>query len=389
MSAPSFSSLLRREWRLLLTDPWLCCLVTWVPIVLGILLWSVFAKGIARELPMGVVDLDKSQVSRSLVRNLDASPALHVATHYPDISKGAAALRTGKIYALVVLPEDLEKKTVLGSAPEITAFVNNQFLLIGKTISSALLTAQSTFTAKVEVKKNLAMGQPVFSTALSSALPIGTQTTPLFNVNKNYAQFLISAILPAVWQIIIMALTVLSFAAVKRRQGLQAWLADGPIKVTIAKFIPLIAISWSHGFFLLWGMYIVLGWPMHGDWSVLLVALFFTSCASVAAASLFFLVIRDAARALSLVAAYSAPALAFMGVTFPVSDMTLPAKIWRSLIPSSHYIEIQFSQVNYAAPLVTVLPQFKALACFFLLFLVAFLLVTVIAGRGKVAEESV
>ena len=388
MSAPSFSILLRREWKQLLTDPWLCSLITWVPLVLAIMLWSIFAGGIARDLPIGIVDLDNSQVSRSIARNFDFSPTLQVVTSYPDIAKGSRALRAGHIYGLVVLPENIEKNTVLGLAPEVTVFVNTQFLLIGKTINSALLQAQSTFTTKVEVKKNLSTGQSVISSALASALPIGSKVTPLFNVNNNYAQFLISAIIPALWQILMVAITVLSFASEVRRQGLKTWLAVGPVKALTVKFIPLITVFWIHGLLFLWELYVVLGWPMHGEWFVLAVALFLTSCASVVVSSLFFLFTRDAARGLSLSAAYAAPGLAFMGVTFPVSDMTLPARIWRSLIPVSHYIEIQIAQVNYGSSLALVLPQFRALAFFGILFFVAVALVKVIAGREQVAGEA-
>lgn len=387
MKDSRFLALVAREWRQLFTDPWLLSLITWIPLMLGLLLWSVFAKGLARELPVGVVDLDKSQVSRSVLRDYDASPSIDLVRSYTSVIEGAADLRAGHIYALIVVPEDLERNTTLGVAPEITAFVNSQFLLIGKIINSALLQAQGTFTAKVEVKKNLIMGQSVFSSALSSAVPIGTQVTPLFNVNTNYAQFLISAILPAMWQILVVALTVLSFAGEKRRSGLNAWLGEQPIKAVVAKCIPLVMTGWFHGLLFLWAMYIALDWPMHGSWAVLIVALCITSCASVAVGSLFFLVTRDAARGLSLAAAYAAPGLAFMGVTFPVTDMTLPAKVWRSLIPVSHYIEIQFSQVNYGAPPQLVSSQFVALSLFLLLFLLAFMLVKIIAGSSAVAKE--
>lgn len=389
MSAPSFSILLSREWKRLLTDPWLCSLVTWVPVVLAVILWSIFSSGIARNHPIGIVDLDNSQVSRTITRNFDSSPALKVVKNYSDIAKGSRDLRAGKIYGLVVLPEDLEKDTVLGRAPELTAFVNTQFLLIGKSLNSSLLQAHSTYTAKVEVKKNLFTGQSVIASALSSAIPVGNQITPLFNVNKNYAQFLISAIIPALWQVLMVAITVLSFADEVRRNGMQTWLAVGPVKALIVKCIPLILIFWLHGILFLWGMYIALGWPMHGDWSVLVVALFLTSCASVVASSLFFLITRDAARGLSLAASYAAPGLAFMGVTFPVTDMTLPARVWRSLIPVSHYIEIQIAQVNYGAPLMSVLPQLKALTLFGLLFFIAVALVKVLVGPKQLAGENV
>lgn len=113
---------------------------------------------------------------------------------------------------------------------------------------------------------------------------------------------------------------------------------------------------------------------MHGNWSVLLLTQLFTVWASIAAGSTFFFITKDAAAGLSLSAAYSAPALAFMGVTFPVTDMTLPARIWRSLLPVCHYIEVQVAQVNYGAAFSAALPKLQALGLFCLPLLLSFYL---------------
>lgn len=363
--------MVNREWRVLLHDPWLVSLVSWVPLLLFFLMWAIFSQGIARDLPVGVVDLDRSPTSRALVRHYDASPALEITYNYLNVRQGADELRTGKIYGLVIIPKDLEKEMILGRPPQVSAFVNNQFLLIGKNVNSALLQAQGTFSAKVETAQNLAAGAKVFDMALSAAVPISSQATPLFNLNKNYAQFLVSAILPAIWQILMVAITVLSLAAEKRRKGLGEWLGDFPIRGVLAKCTPLILLFWLHGLLFLWIMYIFLGWPMHGSWTLLIFAQLLTVCASIGAGSLFFFLTQDAARGLSLAAAYAAPGLAFMGVTFPVTDMTLPARMWRNMLPISHYIEIQFGQVNYGAPLYTALPQIQHL----LLFVIPLLLV--------------
>lgn len=364
MICPSFALMAAREWRVLRRDPWLLSLVSWVPLLLFFLMWAIFSQGIARDLPLGVVDLDKSHISRALIRHYDASPALATTSHYLDVQEGAAALRAGEIYGLVVLPADLAKQTMLGRPPAADAFVNSQFLLIGKLVNSALLQAQGTFVGKIEIARNLATGAPVFDRALATAMPVASQVTPLFNSNNNYAQFLVSAMLPAVWQILMVAVTVLSLAAEQRRDGLQEWLGTSPAKALFAKFLPLVLLFWLHGMLFLWGMYILLGWPMHGNWPLLLFAQLITVCASLAAASLFFFLTLDAARSLSLAAAYSAPGLAFMGVTFPVTDMTLPATLWRGLLPISHYIEIQFGQVNYGAPLQAAMEPLQHLVLF-------------------------
>lgn len=373
----SLYSMMKRELYNLCRDPWLFSLVSWVPLVLFAVMWWVFSAGIAADIPIGVVDLDKSRISRSLTLHYDASPTLMADDGFLNIREGVSALRTGDIYGLVILPEGLEKKTMQGRPVQVTAFVNSQFLLIGKLVNSALLQAQGTYTTKVEVVKNLAEAEPVIEMALSSALPIGRQVTPLFNINKDYAQFLVSAILPAIWQILIVAAAVLSFAAEQRRRGLVEWLANAPVPALFTKMMVLSVIFSLHGVLFLTTMYVWLGWPMQGSWPILLSAQYVTVWASIGVGSLFFFLTLDAARGLSLAAAYAAPGLAFMGVTFPVTDMTLPARIWRSLLPICHYIEIQFGQVNYGLPLSTVLPQFKTLG----LFSIPLLLVFLLAGR--------
>lgn len=380
-SSQPFFRVVAGEWRALRKDPWLFSLVSWIPPLIFLLLFAIMSAGIARDLPIGIVDLDKSAMSRALIRHYDASSTLAADRTYIDPSQGAAALRAGRIYALLVIPADLEKMTLLGHPPQVTAFVNTQFLLIGKIVNTALLQAQGTFVTKVEVRKNLAAGTPVLAPALAGAVPVGTQVTPLFNISTNYAQFLVAAMLPAAWQIFMVAATVLSLAAECRRGGSRQWLGATPARALFAKLLPLAFLFWLHGLFFLWFMYVQQGWPMHGDWALLLLAQLLTVCASLAAASVFFFLTLDATRGLSLAAAYAAPGLAFMGVTFPLTDMTLPARIWRSLLPVSHYIEIQFGQVNYGAPLPSAIPQLAALGWFILPLLFS------IYRAGKLAES--
>ncbi|OXX41159.1 ABC transporter permease, partial [Vibrio sp. V07_P2A8T137] len=69
--------------------------------------------------------------------------------------------------------------------------------------------------------------------------------------------------------------------------------------------------------------------------------------------ALFFFLTLDPARAMSFAGAFTAPSFAFMGITFPVTDMNTLAQWWRSLLPVSHYIEVQVSQVSYNAELLS------------------------------------
>ncbi len=369
---------LRREWQLLLSDVWLRALVSWVPLLLFLILWWIFSAGLPRDLAIGIVDLDHSDLSRGLIRQYDAHPSLRVSQQFSDVSAGSRAMRNGEINALLVIPYRLKKDIVTGRPPQVTSFYNSQFLLTGNMIASALSQAHATFGARLEVM-NAMMDGSVGEQALAAAVPVGTQTTPLFNISTNYANFLVSALIPSIWQILIVVITMLALSREMRSHGLVAWLGDKPLAAIAGKLLPYSIILWLQGMVFLWFMYGFLGWPMNGNWFVLLLSQLLMVLASQSMGLLLFLLVKDPARSLSLAAAYTAPSFAFMGVTFPATDMILPAQIWRDFLPVSHYINIQLYQANHGASVSTALPQLGAL----LLFSVAFLLAYQLAVRIK------
>jgi len=370
------------EWRLIAGDKWLLSLVTWLQPVLFLLIYAIFAQGLPRDLAIGIVDLDNSRLSRMIVRGYDASPTLSVTASYRSATEGTAALRSGQIYGLVVIEPDTERDVTLGKAPVINSYYNSQYLLTGKLVKSALSEAHATVAAQVEVMKNLQSGTPVVGEALAAAVPVSTQVTPLYNIGRNYAQFLGSAIIPAIWQIFIVMTTVYAMAAELRRpgnSGVSGWLGSRPLATLFQKLVPYTLIFWLHGLSFLVGMFVLAGWPMHGSLAYLGCAQFLTVCGCQAMGALLFFLTRDAARGLSMAAAYAAPGLAFMGVTFPATDMIYPARLWRSLLPVSHYVDIQISQANYGASLAVSWPQFVAL----LAFIVPAIIVALLAYRFR------
>ncbi|MGL6531634.1 ABC transporter permease [Aeromonas hydrophila] len=357
-----------REWRLLWQDPFGRALASWLPLLLiGILCW-VFSAGLARDLKIGLVDLDQSLLSRELAFSLDASAGLKVAQQFDSIEAGASALRGGDIYALVVLPNHLERDARQGTQPQVTVFNNGQFILIAKLVNSALAQVVGTLNGQVGVLSAMAGGKALPG-ALGQAVPIASQVTALYNINSSYAQFLLSALLPAVWQILVVLYGINALARTDRL-GLD-WTTKGVWFGLWRTLLPHVLIGWGWG--LGWSLLLFkgFGYPMQGSWLVLTVGLGLASAACVSMGAFLYGIIRDPARALSLAGAYTAPGFAFMGVTFPVSAMGDFAQFWRSLLPISHYVELQIGQTNYGQPLAAALPQFGAL----LLFLLPLLLV--------------
>ncbi|ELR66822.1 ABC-type multidrug transport system, permease component [Photobacterium marinum] len=382
----SFNSLLRREWQLLWSDGWLRAMVTWLPVALFLIMWGIFSAGIARDLPIGVVDLDHSRLSRQLIRNLDASPTIEVSQSFVSVEQGSHALRGADIYALVVIPEHLEKNTLLGYVPEVTTFNNSQFILIAKLVNSAIVQAHGTLNASIDALKKMAGGVTVPVQALGQAVPIRSQITPLYNRNNHYGQFIVSAAVPAIWQIMMVVTTILSLAAEMRRQGLSCWLGDAPVRNLLAKFVPYTCLFWFQGMLFLWFMYGYLGWPMNGSWTILLLAQLLTVIACQGIGALFLLLTLDPTKAMSFAAGFTAPAFAFVGVTFPATDMPAFAQFWRSMLPVTHYLEVQVHQVNHGQSLAVAWPQLAVLCAFILPLLLALWRAAMLAGKHNQEE---
>ncbi|MDO6707021.1 ABC transporter permease [Photobacterium sp. 1_MG-2023] len=359
---------IKRECSIIRQEPWLKAMLFFLPAALFVLMWWIFSYGIARDLPVGVVDLDQSRLSRGLVRYYDASPTLSVARQLNSVEEGSALLRHGEIYALAIIPESMEAETFRGQSPTVTVFYNTQFILIAKLVNSAFVSAQTTYTAGIDALKHMASGTAVPIQALGQALPIRNQITPLFNSNAHYGQFLVSAAIPAMWQIFMIATTVLALAAEQRRQGLHVWLNQQPVQQLCAKLAVYGVLYLIQGILFLWGLYGLLGWPMHGSWGILLLAQILMVFACLSMGTMLFFLTLDATRTMSLVAGFTAPAFAFMGITFPATDMPVLAAVWRALLPVTHYIEIQVQQVDYGNHLQQAMPQMFALMCFVVAF---------------------
>lgn len=363
----------QRENRLILASKWQLSLVTWLPIACMLLVYAIFSQGIPRDLAVAVVDQDHSRLSRSLVRDIDANPTLAVTIQLSSLSEGKALMQRGEVYAVVQIPRDFEKKIYLAMTPEVSTFYNAQYVLIGKLVSSNMAKTFATFNAKIDAVKTLATGGNL-ALIKGAVAPISTQVNPLYNVSTNYIPFLVTAAVPALWQIFVLVSVLLAFGSEYKNNNQASWFqcADGAVvSAVVGKLLPYTLLSVVHGLLFLSFFYGYLSMPMHGNWGFLLLILVMAVLAGQAIALLIFTLTMNLTQAISMGAAYSAPAFAFIGVTFPAESMPQLAQIWRALLPITHYMQLQIGQVNYGQSFMVLLPQLMSLGLFTLMFIVA------------------
>lgn len=310
-----------------------------MPILLGSLIYSIFADALPRKLPIGVVDFDKSTTSRELIYNIQVSPTFSLTRYYNSIVEAKRDLSDGHIYALAVVPDGLQRGVKLGIEQEIALYYNTQFILIGKALDNAFLQVVSILNAKIQTGNNLVKTKNM-SMAMGASLPILPHINPLFNTQSSYAQFLVTLILPCMWQILV-ALGLLNLLNYPIRDSMDLW-----IRFCFNLFV-----------FTFWGMVMVfffdhLGYPLVGNVPFLFLGfLFLGLCISGIVLTLQG-AYQNATKSIGLIAAYTAPSLAFAGVTYPQSAMDNFAVFWSNILPISYFMKFYFQQANYGGSII-------------------------------------
>lgn len=335
---------------MLLYDKWILVAMFVIPLIFALMIGTTFKEQVIHDLPVAVVDMDDSSLSRNLVRQIDASKTIKVTTKFLSMRQAVTAMRASEVYAVVEIPYEFSKKVTRGESPQVSAFYNSQFVMIGRAINSALAQVVGTANVAVSALRKLSSGNVRPEQAYGHSIALQRQGIALYNMSASYGQYLVPAILPCAWQIIILAITVLSLGAVDKAIGLDCWIRDYGMRGVFFKltFYQIVLLGMGLGF--LSYFYLLKNWHMNGSVLIVMFTQYLTVLASQAIGWFIYLRTRDTARALSLAAVYSASSMAFVGVTFPASDMEFFARFWRSLLPITHYMRVQIMQASYDAP---------------------------------------
>ncbi|PTY00518.1 ABC transporter permease [Opitutus sp. ER46] len=365
--APGFWRCLRREWPVLLQPAEQAGLL-WLPLAGVVILAAIFARSVITDLPIAVIDQDATATSRQLVRWLDATPGLRVVARPVTPQDGWAALRRGDVYAVVQVPRDLARDLKQGRAADVPAWYNAQFLTASSTVARDLQAAVTGFATSVEAKGRLARGE-TREIALLRLNPIGMQRTMLFNPQMNYGPFLVTALGVTVLHIAAMMAAVRAIGRELRDGTAPDWLASagGSRGLALAgKLAVPFGLHLSLGLGMLAFWHGVVGWPIRGNGALLALALVAMIAAYYALGATFVLVTSNYRLASGAAAFFTAPALAFAGITFPLDAMPGPAWAWGRFLPLTSYLQLQVEQTARGASVASSLPGLFALLAYVL-----------------------
>ncbi|QII28349.1 ABC transporter permease [Stenotrophomonas maltophilia] len=354
----------QRELRRLRSNRADLALVTVLPLLMLVVMAWMFSASVMRDVPIAVVDLDHSSDSRLLLRMLDASPGVRIASQPAGMEEARGQLRRLEVFAVVLVPRDVTRQALRGQQGTVFSYYNATYMTTGQSAARDIGDAVSAWNARLLRER---IGLQVGTGKLRAA-PIAVQSDILFNPARSYELFLLPLIFPAVLSLVL-ALAVAGSLGREIRDGtLPAWLGHAPWSAIAGKVLPYVLLFSLYGAlgaaYLAW----LRGDGIAGSVLLLLLAqpLFYLATAAYA---LFFVgVTRDMGTALSAVGLSIGTALAFSSATFPVIDAPLFTRVWHLLLPLSAYIKLQTQQQFIGSPLVVSL---WPLATLLLMILVA------------------
>jgi len=204
------------------------------------------------------------------------------------------------------------------------------------------------------------------------------------NPARNYALFLLRALLPMVLHVVIALAAGYAVGSEFHRRSMRTWLAcagGNPIIALAGKLAPLFAVFLFLMLLLPLILEGLLGISFRGHAPMVIIAAMLLIVGYLALGALMQLLVRDLATGLGLTGLIVSPAFGYAGVGFPILGLNAFALFWGALQPLRWYMAVLFGQAARGLPLYDSARPFAVLAALAVLYtLLAFLRLRAIAA---------
>ena len=215
------------ELRRILSDRSVMGLMVLAPILYGVFYPQPYLGQILRHLPIAVVDLDQTELSRRLVMTLDADEAVKVAARPTTISQAQQALFHREVFGILEIPEGTTRDFLKGDVARLPAFVDSAYFLVFSNVLQGIVEASATVSADLASHEAREGGQA--DRLLAVVSPATVLSVPLFNPTGGYASYVVpAAFVLILQQTLLMGAAMLGGVAFERG-GHGAQLARGSV----------------------------------------------------------------------------------------------------------------------------------------------------------------
>lgn len=187
------------EWSAILKDRGavlILIIAVWIyPLVYSI----AYQNNVVRDVPMAVVNLDNSALSRQLIRMIGATQEIKIARETGDFNEAEQLFRDDAAKGIIVIPANFETKILKGEQTHLGLYCDASYFLIYKESLRGTLRASGTLSAGIEIKRMMAKGSTT-ETAIKQRDPLTVKTYMLYNPAGSYGSYVMPGLILIILQ---------------------------------------------------------------------------------------------------------------------------------------------------------------------------------------------
>lgn len=347
----------------------LFCMIV-APVLCAVFFVTLMDKGLPIRLPAGIVDEDNTNISRTIVRTIDAMEEADIVASYPSFTAARQAMQRGEIFSFFYIPKGTTEEALANRQPKISFYTNEAYFVPGSLLMKDFRTA-SELSGLALTRETLYARGATEDMAMGIIQPITVETHPISNPTLDYAVYLNNILVPGILILLIM-LSASYTIGMEWKFGTQKQLyamAGNSSSIALAgKLLPQTILFTLMFVFYDVFFYRIAGYPCNVSiWHMMLLG-FLTVLASQAFGVFFFGVFLGKMRtAMCLCSLWGILSFSLAGFTYPVTAMTPFLQHLAWLFPLRHYYLIYVNQALDGYSILYVWTSVLALLCFLIL----------------------
>jgi ABC-2 type transport system permease protein len=323
-----FGAVFRKEVRQMLRDKTTLMFALAVP-VFELILFGVIDMN-AKNIPTVIFDQSRSQESRKLIDQFEATGYLRVIAQEPSRAALQQAIVAGHAQVALEIPPDYARNLAAGRQADVLVLIDGS----DSTTASSALAAANGVVLQENIRTMLA--------DRGGAPRIEAHPMMMFNPDMRSANLLIPGLIAI---LLTFSGTILSaFAIVKERERgtLEQLMVTpvSPLAVVLGKILPYLGVAYGTLLVVLTLMRFLFKVPFNGSVTLLLAL----SAVYLLALLSFGLLISSRAtsqmEAMQQAMGIMLPSVLLSGYVFPLASLPLPLRIVSHLLPATHFIKI-------------------------------------------------
>ena len=360
MNLTRLSALMRKEMLQIVRDPRTLALVFIMPI-LQLVLLGYAATSDVRNIPLVVLDQDKSPASRTLLESFRAADYFRQAFDVNSESELRNLIDAGSARAGIIIPPDYSSRLAAGRPAQVAFIIDGSDPAIASTtLAAATLIGQARATA-LSVERLAARGL-----AVAAAPAIEVRTRVWYNPDLIAAYYMIPAVVGLILQFLTVILTATAIVR-ERERGTIEQLIVTPLRASeliVGKLAPYVLIAFIDTIEILAGGVLLFGVPINGSLPLLLLLSGLFLISNLGVGLLISTITSTQQEAIIVAIFYNLPSIFLSGFIYPVAAMPRVLQFVSLAIPLRYYLIVVRGIVLKGVGMPALWPEVIALSIF-------------------------